>query len=299
MPRKLEDIYNECLDLILSGKSVEDCLHAFPEQAAELRPLLEMSASINSQVDLIKPNPVLKASIMLRLDEALLEKQRRLSHRRSFIFGFQPRWATAAAAILVVMVVGGVSVARSGASQPDDILYPLKLTAEQARLALTFSDATRNDLRLQMAENRINEIAYLAGKGDTAAIDGLVQNLENNLDVALSPAPVVAPSPVTTTAPRTMAPAPAPAPAPLQATSPAPVPASDVSPAASVPADAPAKTSVSGTSSVTSLSRSEARSLAVLEEAFKTAPESAKPEIKKAIERIKRAYEKAASKPAK
>jgi len=291
MPRKIEDIFNECLEALLAGKTVEECLGEHPDEAEELRPLLEMSAAMGRGIAGIEPGTALKTSVMLRLDEALQERFRRQQKRRPLFHGWQPKWATAVAAVLVILIVGGASTTASARSQPDDLLYSVKLAVEQARLALTFSESAKADLRLQMAETRVNEVAYLAGKGNLAAINDVVKTLESNLGVTpeasamtatggLLSAPV--PAPVPAPAPRVTAPAP----------SPAPTPAAESAPQTPPPADKTGK-AAGNDKTKTSLAESQSKSLAVLEEVLKTAPDPAKPAIEQAIQRIKRAYEQA------
>ncbi len=298
MPRKLEDIFNECLEAILAGKTVEECLRAYPDEAGELRPLLETSAAIARSISSIEPGPALKTSVMLRLDEALKERYEREQKRRPLFYGWQPKWATAVAAVLVILIIGGASTAASARSQPDDLLYPVKLAAEQARLALTFSEPAKTDLRLQMAETRVNELAYLAGKGDTAAIESVVRKLESNLGVAAEPlamtavsGPLGTPAPTPAPEPRAATPAPSPTPAPPTT----PKPMGEAAPPTSSAADRPGKAD-DDDKARTPLSQSKAKSLAVLEEALKSAPDPARPAIEQAILRIKRAYDKAINK---
>lgn len=294
MPRKIEDIFNECLEAILDGRTVEECLREHPDEAEELRPLLETSAAMTRGIASIEPGPALKTSVMLRLDEALQERYKREQKRRPLFHGGQPKWATAVAVVLVILIIGGVSTTASARSQPDDLLYPVKLAAEQARLALTFSEPARTDLRLQMAETRVNELAYLAGKGDIAAINSVVQALESNLGVATDVSAMTAasgllsaPTPASAPAPRITIPAPTP--------SPSPVPVTEAVPSVPPTADKPGKAADTDKAKAT-LSQSQSKSLAILEEALKSAPDQAKPAIEQATLRIKRAYEQAINK---
>jgi hypothetical protein len=300
MPKKPEDIFNECLEAILAGKTVEECLRTYPDEARELRPLLETSAAIARSISSIEPGPVLKTSVMLRLDEAIRHRYEREQKRRPSLYGWQPKWATAVAAVLVILIVGGASIAASTRSQPDDLLYPVKLAAEQARLALTFSEPAKTDLRLQLAETRVNEIAYLAGKGDIAAIESVVRKLESNLGVAAEPLAVTTVNRPPDAPALTPAPAPEPrtaiqAPSPTTAPPTAPKPIAEAAPPTSSNADRPGKADDDDKARML-LSLSQAKSLAVLEEALKSATDPARPAIEQAILRIKRAYDKAINK---
>ena len=44
---ELNNILDECLEKVLSGESIEQCLQAYPEQAAELEPLLQTALAVS------------------------------------------------------------------------------------------------------------------------------------------------------------------------------------------------------------------------------------------------------------
>lgn len=69
----LEGVLSECIDLILSGKSVEECLEIHPE-AEQIKQLIEFAAGQIETSRSIQPNPEFKKN----LHEELLKKMERL-----------------------------------------------------------------------------------------------------------------------------------------------------------------------------------------------------------------------------
>lgn len=93
----------------------------------------------------------------------------RLSDRLVAVFtvlAFPAPYAVRALAIcaLVVGALAGTTVA-SADSMPDDALYPVKIAAEQLRLALAVAPADRAAVELSLAEHRLSEAEQLASRG--------------------------------------------------------------------------------------------------------------------------------------
>ncbi len=69
-----------------------------------------------------------------------------------------------AACAIIAGGVAGATVASAG-SMPDEALYPVKLAAEQFRLALAVAPADRAAVELSLAEHRLAEAEHLASSG--------------------------------------------------------------------------------------------------------------------------------------
>ncbi|OLB74381.1 MAG: hypothetical protein AUI14_23705 [Actinobacteria bacterium 13_2_20CM_2_71_6] len=85
-------------------------------------------------------------------------------------------------AILVGLAAGtlalsGMSAASSDA-MPGDALYSVKRSTESARLALAGSDASRGQLHLEFARNRLAEVQSVGAKG--AVLDGMLNDMDND-----------------------------------------------------------------------------------------------------------------------
>lgn len=86
-------------------------------------------------------------------------------------------------ALLAVIGVGGVATVASQKSVPGDILYPVKETTENVRVATAFSDESKARVHLDIAEEKLNEIEKLGSKDKSAdkilaASERVVKNQE-------------------------------------------------------------------------------------------------------------------------
>ncbi len=176
--KEFNNILDECLErLLVRGETLEQCLVSYPEQAGELEPLLQTALATKKALA-IQPRPEFKARARYQFGSALREVRPR---RRFFFLGWQPRWATAVAAVLILLLGGGSTVAAAGNSMPDDLLYPVKLATEQVQLALTPSSMGRAELYARLADRRVAEIIYMAGKGDAQQVEVIARRLDNHL----------------------------------------------------------------------------------------------------------------------
>ena len=177
--KEFNNILDECLErMVLYGETLEQCLERYPEQAAELKPLLETVLAVK-KASAVEPRPEFKARARYQFRSALQEKT--APKRRSF-FGWLPRWATALTIVLIVLLAGGGTVAAANNSMPDSILYPVKLATERMRLALTTSDLDRARLCAGFADRRVVEIIYMAEKGDARRVEVITERLEDRLE---------------------------------------------------------------------------------------------------------------------
>ncbi len=181
--REFDDILNECLErLLVGGGTVEECLASYPEQADELKPLLQ-TAVVAKKALAIEPRPEFRAraryQFVAALGEAASGKGRRF-------FAWRLRWATVVTTALILLLAGGGVVATANNSMPDSPLYQVKLAAEQVQLKLTSSALGRARLHASLADRRVAEIVYMAQKGDTRLVALVTQRLDNHLAIIAS-----------------------------------------------------------------------------------------------------------------
>ena len=210
---KLEDIFEECLQSVLTGnETIERCLQRYPEQASELEPLLRTAMSVTQAAD-IAPSPEFKKRAHLQMQLKLAEsKPRRLS-----FFSLQPRWALAGVAAMVVFLLGTGTVLAANGSMPDSPLYPVKLATENVRVAVAGSDVEKAALYATYADRRMTEMNNMEATGNTQNIVTVVQRFNTDvsnmtkvplaknvsqtmtaqsINPAAVPAPAVAPAPM-------------------------------------------------------------------------------------------------------
>lgn len=176
--RKFNDILDECLErLLIKGETIEQCLQSYPEQGDELEPLLQ-TALVTKQASAIQPHPEFRAKARYQFHSALQEIEQK---RRIPLFGWQPRWATVVAIVLVLLLAGGSTVVAAGNSMPDNPLYQVKLATEQVQLALTPSALGKAELYAKLADKRVAEIVYVANKGKPEQVERVTQRLNSYL----------------------------------------------------------------------------------------------------------------------
>jgi hypothetical protein len=200
MNERFEAALDECLQALRDGTvDVESCLRRFPEHAAELRPLLLLSASLIETFGAEEPSPEFSATARERF---LVASGQRLAdafdvdptpsffaaarvrflmaahnafagkrdgapaQRRLPLVGNPYRaMAGAAAAFVLMLGVSGYTVAEASDALPGDRLYGVKLQTERVRLALAFGEGAERDVRLDIASERVEEIEKLTAKG--------------------------------------------------------------------------------------------------------------------------------------
>jgi len=178
MSKEFDNVLDECLErLLIKGETMEQCLQNYPEQAANLKPLLQTALATREAVA-IKPPAEFKAKARYQFRSALQEAAS--PRRRPFLSWF-PRWATVVAIVLAVLLVGGGTTAAASYSMPDNLLYPVKLATEQVQLALTPSDIGKARLCAKFADKRVAEIIHIANKGDAQQIEVITQRLDKRL----------------------------------------------------------------------------------------------------------------------
>ena len=199
--KEFDNILDECLERILTrGETIEQCLESYPEQSAELEPLLQ-TALLTKRASAIKPRPEFRERARYQLRSALQEMEEK-RERRPFFFGWQPRWATAVIAVLVFLLASGGTVAAAGNSMPDEPLYPVKLATETVRLTLTPSALGKAELYVKLVDKRVEEIIKMADKGKMKHVERTAQRLNTCLVMAANlaapeavPEEVLAPTP--------------------------------------------------------------------------------------------------------
>jgi len=176
--KELANIFDECLERILTGgETVEQCLASYPGHAAELEPLLQTALSAKETLDITsRPGFRERArhQILTELRDVAEREQRRFS-----LFGWQPCWATAAIAVLVLLIASSGTVAAAGNSMPDQPLYPVKMATERARLVLTPSG--KAEYYAKLVDRRVNEIVSMAEKGKLERVEKTTERMNNQL----------------------------------------------------------------------------------------------------------------------
>ena len=174
---EFENILNECLERLIKGETVEQCLEVYPERALELEPLLR-TAQATREVSAITPRAEFKARARYEFHSALHDE---VSQKARPVSVFRRGWVMALMVIGILLVSGGSTALAAGNSMPDSPLYPVKLATEQVQLALTPSAVDKAELCTALADRRVVEIIYLADKGDAEQVEAATRRLDDRL----------------------------------------------------------------------------------------------------------------------
>jgi len=204
MKDNITELFAECLDRLERGETTIDrCLEEFPEMRAELEPLLRMALDIRD-VSQIQPSRSFVQYSPTRLINRIRDSQKPRSIRdvvRSLLQGGPPMtpWLRPVVTILVIAIVGftmmsAITVQAASSALPGDLLYPVKLGIEDARLLLA-NEKQDILLQIEFAQQREKEIHQLQEAGrfdemiqvegefsdlvDTAA-DGVIEREDAN-----------------------------------------------------------------------------------------------------------------------
>jgi hypothetical protein len=179
------------LDEALAKQQDNEPLYAilsqYSEESPALRPLLETAAALETLNPVVLPDDATLAAdrdIFLThvanlppeavslgalgrlkgwIAERLPSKSAKLQQKE--LRPMTPLLIKAALVLSMIFGVTGGAAAFSSASLPDSPLYPLKLTVEEARLALAGDSAARAALHLAFAHERAEEIAQMVQAG--------------------------------------------------------------------------------------------------------------------------------------
>lgn len=176
MSHRIEDILDQCLALIAQGRTVEECLARYPEQARVLEPLLRTAAQGRRALGTPQPSLGARAAGKGRLLTALGARRQ---PRRSLL----PvrGWALGAASLLLALFLGSGTVLASFQSLPEQPLYSVKKAVEQVELALAPSTESQAHTLVRHSEKRLKEIEALENRGQRPAAEALRQVLNRQL----------------------------------------------------------------------------------------------------------------------
>ena len=178
---RIEDILDDCLERMLNGESIEDCLQYYPWQATKLEPLLKTSSELIQKSAAIQPDPDFKARVYSQL-QGKLYARRVKAEKKASVSVWRKRWAMAMTSVLVVLLAGAGIVAASVNALPDESLYGVKLATEKAMVTLVSSNEGKAELHIQYAERRTVEIAEMARQGKSDMIPELTKQFATHLN---------------------------------------------------------------------------------------------------------------------
>jgi hypothetical protein len=210
---------SECLEAVREGRwDVEECLRRYPADADALRPHLVTAAAVRDAYRVEPGEEFARRSrerFLVATGQRLREAydvgpdlsffaaarvrflmtahrmrggERRPSPRLPAFVGRHFRAVAGAAAVLILFLsFSTYTVASANSALPGDWQYPVKLQTERVRLALTFGEDARRQVRLDIAEERAREIQTLHREGrhiGPGVINRLVEQTKPLIDGA-------------------------------------------------------------------------------------------------------------------
>ncbi len=164
MNNRLEQLLIECLDALERGETAEQILARYPQEAAQLRPMLETAVAL-SQLNL-QPS----RAAQLNAKNAFLDyaaSLRTAPQSRRAAWGGWRRLLAPLVTIFALALLGVGAGWRANTSLPGDALYGIKLLLEDAAMPFAPDRAAAEQAR---QERRIQEIQQLLALGRTAEV---------------------------------------------------------------------------------------------------------------------------------
>jgi Domain of unknown function (DUF5667) len=182
MSEAIEEVLAKCLDQMEAGANLESCLADFPEQTAELEPLLHMTQQMK-YLTKVGPRPAFARNARWDLEDQLrtsgnavtLNRRNRHPKQEPKLL-LQRRFSVSMlqlmiAAVLALTATTGGAAYAANASDPGDFLHGLDLVMENVQLNLAPDVWSKVQLRLEFASERLVEAQGTFAENNTT--DGL------------------------------------------------------------------------------------------------------------------------------
>jgi len=193
-PRRIESIFQECLDAVERGEDLEQVLGDYPGRAEELRKRLETALWLKENGAVLAPRagfvPASRQRLIgqLRQDGSSRATQPR-DARALKAYQLKRFWLTLNLISLVVLVlvlgfVGMQLYSYAETALPGDSLYPVKLLMEKVRLETATDLATRTHLHVEFANRRSGEIIELILEGRFSYLMATSINMQGHVQQA-------------------------------------------------------------------------------------------------------------------
>jgi hypothetical protein len=194
MTDELTEAFDNCLNALAAGASLDDCLAHYPALRDELRSLIKVAGTAQAMgASATVPQPAEMSSRAKFLAGGAQLRPASLPRRAGW--WPVPRAAVALAVLVFVVAGTGGVVAASAQSLPGDVLYGVKRTVEQTQLLFTLDEDSRSQLQGEFDERRVVEAQTVTMQKRTTRVEfsGRVESMEGerwsvrHITVLLSP----------------------------------------------------------------------------------------------------------------
>lgn len=174
----LETILDDCLLRVQQGEAIGACLERYPQQAAELKPMLVAAARLRTlSAHQLSAGQRLKGQQALRRAWAVSHTRVRPTSPAGWLSWLKAPVALGLAALLLFVVAAASTVA---ASRPGDPAYPARVAIERVA-TWPLRDGQRVVAELAIAERRLADVQRTlphTGQADLTALRALVSGDE-------------------------------------------------------------------------------------------------------------------------
>jgi len=163
-----ENILDESLSKVLQGEeTIDSVVKAYSQWENQLKATLETAQWLSDQGQLLTPRTgFLKSSNQYMASHLMVTNLRRQFNSKAFgQVNYLRRFMITILILFVVFLGGAGLVIVGGESLPGDAFYPIKITTENLRLALTLQPSKEAYLHLQFAQEHLIACAILASQG--------------------------------------------------------------------------------------------------------------------------------------
>lgn len=144
MPSDIEQILSQACDKLAQGCSEQEVLSAWPDQASELRPLLDIVLSLRELPKKSIPEPAMRRKYILAPSRHLWLQWVHLS-----------RFMAVSSGLGLLLAVGIVTGFKTTQSAPGEALFNIKKFAEHMQIQLASSQEQKITLQVQIAQKRL------------------------------------------------------------------------------------------------------------------------------------------------
>lgn len=161
----LLNAFNDCIERLAHGETINDCLYRYPQHSSTLGPMLQTVLLVKQATVSSAEAEHAKNRMRERVAVAAIQRLRPQSPRITFYRQFR----LAMAGVLIFTVVGllGLTVAAQDAL-PGDSLYSVKRLREDVWLALP---GKQESLQQQFSRQRVEEIKSLLDQGRSVDVE--------------------------------------------------------------------------------------------------------------------------------
>ncbi len=169
-------IFEDCLTLLEQGEALDEILQRYPQQAAELRPMLAAAGQLHQEFTAIPvPAAAQNLSRAKFMKAASIAQADQRNSKAKWLFWLpwisfrqvrlSPYMRATVTLVLIFSFIGVFGAVRvSARAIPGDVLYPVKRAAEQTQLLLAQGPDQKLRLEKSFDAERLNEIQILTSQ---------------------------------------------------------------------------------------------------------------------------------------